>query len=182
MSGVTGYRQVSAAFGAIAMALIMASCASFGGLDRYDPAIEAETNAYHIKTVAFVSATEKDAGLPAGQVTSERSKAFYSEQGAVLANLVVRAEAANAGGACAVDVVRALIPDLGLESDATVVKASTQGVGCTVIVLRHLQSAHADLEAVHDSEIYLRPPVSTIALAAIGDAVRIVLRNEKEKR
>lgn len=166
----------------LSMAFALAGCSTLGWVDRYDASTVADINAYHIKAVAFISASEKDAGLPAGLATSERSKTFYSEQGAVLANLVVRADALNSGRICPIEAIRALLTVVDEATGEAAAAAPAEPAGCTVIVLRHLQAVHESLEEIHESEGYLRPPVSSQAQAQVGDAVRIALRNEEEKR
>jgi hypothetical protein len=161
----------------VVLCLVLAGCSSLGWVDRYDPSIVAEVNAYHVKTLAFVAVSENDAGLPAGLASSDRSKTFYAEQGAVLTNLVVRADAANRGRPCLINAFKALLPELAEEMGASAVDA----LSCTGIILRVLQLAHAGLEERHQIEGYLRPPASTDALADINKAVLTTLQHEDEK-
>lgn len=170
--------------------LALAGCSSFRLVGEADPEITSRINDYHLAATSFVLQAEKNAGAAEGRFDSAASKSFYAEQGGVLANLIVRAEAADLGTKCPTQFAEALfarIDQLALEDAALAVdrqndlRGGTEA-GCTVVIMRHLRQAHRSLELVHESEGVLRPPASTISLDLIYDAVRIALRNEQLKQ
>jgi len=182
---------------------LLAACVTLYGL-TYDPGIVRELNEYHQNVVAFVSEMEARAGEPAGAYTSPRATEFYGRYRGVLTNLVVRAQASPETQRCpSAGLASLIVVNIGeavaeaprareaareviLGFDSQVREAQASGVfesgSCTVVVLNAVLANQLALESIHQRERKLIPPVSTLALALVGDSVRIALRNEEAKK
>jgi len=167
----------------VTILVVTSGCSGPFSVGRYDSAIETGVNSYHIKASAFISEAEKNDGLSDGNFSSKKSTEFYSEQGAVLTNLIIRAQAADDGKPCPITMTNEVLTFAPPHVSQTLQpKNENNRDGCTVVVLKHLKLTHTELENIHRESKYLRPPTSDIIASAIDDAVRIALKNEQAKK
>lgn len=187
----------------VAVFALLTACSVFVR-PTYDAGVIQALNDYHQNAVAFVGEMERKAGTPAGTVTSPQAAAFYDKYKGVLSNLVVRAQAAPEPQTCPTAKVVATVSlamqdavtrapwaspaarETILGFDEQLKQAQADGTfdrdSCSAIVLKLVLANQLTLEALHRHEGRLAPPVSTQAIALIGDGVRIALRNEEAKK
>ncbi len=186
--------------------LVLTSCA-VQLTEPYNAQIEEGLNAYHKSVVTFVRKMELAANKAEGRYDRPEVRAFYAESDGVLTNLVVKAEADAPGGNCAGSRIAAKGAEIFIfqtTDQLSRVVARIDGVdaqqlsdsvaklnddsselrrgSCTVVVLNALRLNHQALESLHRDEVFLKPPISTIALDIIGDGVRVALINENAKK
>ncbi len=166
----------------ILFSALLSACVSRGLVASYDAEVEKSTNAYHKSVASFVAtAVEKKQ-----KYEDPKVQKFYSEQGALLRNLLINSQVKSANRPCPARLLtksRALVP-AKLQND--IVQSESTGASekfsCTYIVLNHLYNSHLSLQEIHKLNGRLTPIVADLSLSQVEDAVRIVLRNEQAKK
>ncbi|MBL1419903.1 MAG: hypothetical protein COC24_005275 [Alphaproteobacteria bacterium] len=183
----------------------LSGCSTLRFVAEFDSNIESTLNQYHVSVGEFIEIMNTKKTKISGNYANGSVQEYYASSNAILANLVVQAEAADPSGNCfasktinasmsilantAIQPITLLEEKFNFDSGLSKLldpkdtqKFDLSLGSCTTITIKVVAANNLIIQKFHKEEIFLTKASADIFKAIIQDGIRIALKAELSKK